>query len=151
MTDAPELLLAHHLKALRLPTFLREQEKQARLRAAEGVNHVRYLARLTELELIDRERRMVERRIEGSKFPAEKSLDNFNFTAILSLNKMMELELVRCDWIERTGNGIALEHNGGLVAELGGVALNQGGPAILFFKAARLHAFLQLQQSWYLG
>jgi hypothetical protein len=24
MTDAPELLLAHHLKTLRLPTFLRE-------------------------------------------------------------------------------------------------------------------------------
>ena len=24
MTDAPELLLAHHLKTLRLPTFLRD-------------------------------------------------------------------------------------------------------------------------------
>ena len=59
MSDAPELLLAHHLKALRLPTFLREYDKQARICAAEGVDHVRYLARLTELELIDRERRMV--------------------------------------------------------------------------------------------
>ena len=48
MTDAPELLLAHHLKTLRLPTFLREYDKQARLAAAEGVDHVRYLARLTE-------------------------------------------------------------------------------------------------------
>mgnify|MGYP003675492750 CR=1 FL=1 len=27
MTDAPELLLAHHLKTLRLPTFLREHDK----------------------------------------------------------------------------------------------------------------------------
>lgn len=25
--DAPELLLAHHLKALKLPTFLREHHK----------------------------------------------------------------------------------------------------------------------------
>ena len=49
MSDAPELLLAHHLKALRLPTFLREYDKQARICAAEGVDHVRYLARLTEL------------------------------------------------------------------------------------------------------
>ncbi len=58
MTDAPELLLAHYLKTLRLPTFLREHDKQARICAAEGVDHVRYLVRLTELELIDRERRM---------------------------------------------------------------------------------------------
>jgi len=30
---------------------------------AAGIDHVRYLVRLTELELIERERRMVERRI----------------------------------------------------------------------------------------
>jgi len=70
MSKAPEFLLAHHLKTLRLPTFLREHDKQARICAAEGVDHVRYLARLTELELIDRERRMVERRIKSAKFPA---------------------------------------------------------------------------------
>ena len=75
MSDTPQLLLAHHLKALKLPTFLREYDKQARQCAAEGVDHVRYLVRLTELELIDRERRMVERRISMAKFPAVKSLD----------------------------------------------------------------------------
>ena len=78
MSDTPQLLLAHHLKALKLPTFLREYDKQARQCAAEGVDHVRYLVRLTELELIDRERRMVERRIRMAKFPAVKSLDSFD-------------------------------------------------------------------------
>ncbi len=34
MTDAPELPLTHHLKTLRLPTFLREHDKQARICAA---------------------------------------------------------------------------------------------------------------------
>src|SRR5690606_25889828 len=29
MSDAPEILLAHHLKALKLPTFLREHQKLA--------------------------------------------------------------------------------------------------------------------------
>ena len=29
MSDTPQLLLAHHLKALRLPTFLREYDKIA--------------------------------------------------------------------------------------------------------------------------
>ena len=63
MTDTPQVLLAHHLKTLKLPTFLREYDKLARQCATEGADHVRYLVRLTELELIDRERRMVERRI----------------------------------------------------------------------------------------
>ena len=104
--------MAHHLKALRLPTFLREYDKQARICAAEGVDHVRYLARLTELELIDRERRMVERRIKSAKFPAVKSLDSFDFKAIPSLNKMMVLELARCEWMERRENVIALGPSG---------------------------------------
>ncbi len=78
MTDTPQVLLAHHLKALKLPTFLREYDKLARQCAAEGVDHVRYLVRLTELELIDRERRMVERRIRQAKFPVVKSLDAFD-------------------------------------------------------------------------
>ena len=74
MSDAPEILLAHHLKALKLPTFLREHQKLARQCAAEGVDHVRYLARLVELELIDRERRMVERRIKAARFPPARSV-----------------------------------------------------------------------------
>ena len=56
MTDTPQVLLAHHLKTLKLPTFLREYDKLARQCATEGADHVRYLVRLTELELIDRER-----------------------------------------------------------------------------------------------
>ncbi len=47
---------------------------------------MRYLIRLAELELIDRERRMVERRIRQAKFPAVKSLDSFDFKTIPSLN-----------------------------------------------------------------
>ncbi len=30
MSDTPQVLLAHHLKALKLPTFLREYDKLAR-------------------------------------------------------------------------------------------------------------------------
>ena len=89
MTDTPQVLLAHHLKTLKLPTFLREYDKLARHCATEGADHVRYLVRLTELELIDRERRMVERRIRQARFPAVKSLDSFDFKAIASLNKML--------------------------------------------------------------
>jgi hypothetical protein len=57
LSDTPQLLLVHHLKALKLPSFLREYDKLAQQCAAEGVDHPRYLLRLAELELIDRERR----------------------------------------------------------------------------------------------
>ena len=108
MTDTPQVLLAHHLKTLKLPTFLREYDKLARQCATEGADHVRYLVRLTELELIDRERRMVERRIRQARFPAVKSRDSFDFKAIASLNKMLVLELARCEYVERRENIIAL-------------------------------------------
>lgn len=97
MNEAPKLLLAHHLKTLKLPTVLREYDKVAQQSAAEGLDHVQFLARLVELELIDRERRMIERRIKAAKFPAVKSLDSFDFKAIPSLNKMQVLELLRMD------------------------------------------------------
>jgi DNA replication protein DnaC len=66
------VLLTHHLKALRLTTFLREYDKQARQCATEGVDYPRYLLRLAELELIERERRIVDRRIKAARFPAVK-------------------------------------------------------------------------------
>jgi hypothetical protein len=112
MSDAPQVLLAHHLKALKLPTFLREHDKLARQCAAEGVDHVRYLLRLAELELIEREGRMVERRIRAAHFPAVKSLDSFDFPAIPSLNKALVLELARGEYGERRENVIALGNSG---------------------------------------
>jgi DNA replication protein DnaC len=112
MSDTPQLLLSHHLKALKLPTFLREYDKLARQCASEGVDHSRYLLRLSELELIDRERRMVERRIKAAQFPAVKSIDSFDFKAIPSLNKMLVLELARCDYVNRNENVIAVGNSG---------------------------------------
>ena len=112
MSDTPQLLLAHHLKALKLPTFLREYDKLAQQCAAEGVDHPRYLLRLAELELIDRERRTVERRIKEARFPTVKSLDSFDFTAIPSLNKALVLELARCEYIARRENVIAVGNSG---------------------------------------
>jgi DNA replication protein DnaC len=108
----PQVLLAHHLKQLRLPTMLREYDKVARACASEGVDHPRYLLRLVELELLDRERRVVERRIREARVPAVKSFDTFDFTAIPSLNKMLTLELARCEYVLRRDNIIAIGNSG---------------------------------------
>ena len=110
--EKPQLLLKHHLKQLKLPTFFAEYERQAHECAQAGVDHVRYLLRLAELELIERERRMVERRIRAARFPAVKGIDSFDFTAIPSLNKMLVTELARGEYILRRDNIIALGPSG---------------------------------------
>jgi len=138
MTD---ILLAHHLKALKLPTFLREYDKQARQCATEGIDHVGYLQRLAELELIDRERRMIERRIKAAKFPTVKSLDSFDFKTIPSLNKMLVLELARSEYIDRRENIIALGNSGTGKTHIAlglGLAACQKGLTVGFITAAAL-------------
>src|SRR5205085_11585347 len=98
-------------------------------------------ARLVELELIDRERRMIERRIKAAKLPAVKSLDSFAFKVIPSLNKMQVLELARGEWIERRENVIALgpSRTGTTHVAMGlGPAACQKGLAVGFTTAAAL-------------
>jgi DNA replication protein DnaC len=139
--EKPQLLLKHHLKQLKLPTFLAEYEKQAHECAQAGVDHVRYLLRLAELELIERERRMVDRRIRAAKFPVVKGLDSFDFTAIPSLNKMLVTELARGEYILRRENIIALGNSGtgkSHVALALGLAACQRGMSVGFATAAGL-------------
>ena len=141
MKETPQVLLGHHLKALKLPTFLREYDKVARQCAAEGVDHARFLLRLSELELIDRERRMVERRIKAARFPAVKSLESFDFLALPSLNKMLVVELARCEYIDRRENVMALGNSGTGKTHIAlglGLAACQKGLSVGFTTAAAL-------------
>jgi DNA replication protein DnaC len=139
--EVPEILLSHYLKTLKLPTFQREYQKLARLCATEGVDHVGYLTRLAEREMIERDRRKVERRIKAARFPVVKSMDSFDFAAIPKLNKMQVLELARCEWIERRENVIALgpSGTGKTHVALGlGLAACQKGLSVGFTTAAAL-------------
>ena len=141
MSATPQVLLGHHLKALKLPTFVREYDKVARQCAAEGVDHVRYLLRLAELEMIDREQRLVERRIRAARFPAVKSLDSYDFTALPSLNKALVLELARCEYLARRENVIALGNAGTGKTHIAlglGLAACQKGLAVGFATTAAL-------------
>ena len=108
MSNRSTLLLEHHLKELKLPTFLREYRKLAAHCAQEGTDHLDYLLRLAELELIDRHQRMVQRRIRAARFPATKSLDTFDFLTIPSVNKPLVMQLARCEYVEHRENVIAI-------------------------------------------
>ena len=141
MNGRPTLLLEHHLKELKLPSFLREYGKTAAQCAAEGVDHSEYLLRLAELEFIDRHRRMVERRVRAARFPAVKSLDTFDFPAILSVNKALVLELARGEYIQRRENVIAIGNSGTGKTHLAlglGLAACQRGMSVGFTTAAAL-------------
>jgi DNA replication protein DnaC len=139
--DTPQVLLEHHLKLLRLPTFLREYDKVARQCAAEQVDYPRFLLRLTELELLDRERRATERRIHQARFPVVKSLDSFEFLALPALNKTLVLELARCEFLARRENVLLLGNSGTGKTHLAlalGLAACQRGHRVRFTTAAAL-------------
>jgi len=141
MSNKSTVLLEHHLKELKLPTFLKEYDKVASRCAAEGLDHPDYLLRLSELELIDRNHRMVERRIKAARFPTVKSLDTFDFLAIPSLHKALVLELARCEYVERRDNVIALGNSGTGKTHVAlglGLAACQRGLSVGFTTAAAL-------------
>jgi DNA replication protein DnaC len=145
--DTPQVLLEHHLKQLRLPTFLREYDKVARQCAAESVDYPRYLLRLTEQELLDRERRATERRIHQARFPVVKSLDTFEFLAIPAVNKALVLELARCEFLLRRENVLLLGNSGTgkthLALALGLSACQRGHRVRFTTAAAMVHELIE--------
>jgi DNA replication protein DnaC len=106
------VLLAHHLKALKLPTMLAECEKVSARCAAENADHLAFLLQLCELELIDRERRASDRRLKAARFPNDKTLDTFDFTAQPSLNKPLITELLRGEYIDQRENILLVGNSG---------------------------------------
>lgn len=104
--------MKHHLKALKLPTMLSECEKTAARCAKENVDHLRFLLQLCELELLDRERRTAERRLKAAKFPGPKTLDTFDFKARPSINKLLVLELLRCEYLDKRENVLLVGNSG---------------------------------------
>jgi DNA replication protein DnaC len=110
--DVPNVLLAHHLKALKLPTILREYESIAQLCAKERSGYAEFLLRLTERELIEREQRASERRIRQAMFPVLKTLDSFDFTMQPSINEASVRELIRGEFVQRKENVLLVGNPG---------------------------------------
>ncbi len=135
------VLLKHHLKALRLPTMQSESERIATRCAAENVDHLGYLLQLTELELLERERKAAERRLKAARFPALKTLDGFDFTAQPSVNKVLVAELMRCAYVEQREN-IILAGNPGTgkshLATALGVEACARGKKVRFWRVTEL-------------
>jgi DNA replication protein DnaC len=106
------VLLKHHLKALKLPTVAAECEKVATRAAAENVDHLGFLLQVVEAELIERERKAADRRLKAARFPAAKTLAEFDFAARPSVNKPLVLDLARGDYIGRRENVLLVGPSG---------------------------------------
>jgi DNA replication protein DnaC len=84
---------------------------------------------------------MVERRIRAARFPAVKSFDTFDFTAIPTLNKSLTLELARCEYVVARDNVITLGNSGTGTTHVClalGIAACQRGFSVAFVTAAGL-------------
>ncbi len=135
------VLLKHHLKALKLPTFNAECEKIAARCGTENVDHLGFLLQLSELELITREKRAAERRLKAARFPNQKTLEDFKFEAQPSINRMLVGELLRGEYIDRRESVIFVGNPGTGKTHLAivlGIAACQQGKKVHFWRVTEL-------------
>jgi DNA replication protein DnaC len=135
------VLLESHLKTLKLPTFVQEYERTARQCSETDKDYAEFLLSLAEMEVAERQRKAVFRRLKQAGFPADKELEGFDFGAIPKLNKQRILELSRCVWLEGRENlvmvgppGVGKTH---LAIALGREACRRGRQ-VKFFTAVGL-------------
>ncbi len=140
-------LLALHLKALNLTAFLDEYAMLARQCAEQGLDHSHYLLRLAELELIEREKRIIQRRVKAAQFPAVKGLDNFDFAAVPSLSRELVMELAKGDYVAHRENVIIVGNSGigktHLALGLGLEACRQGSSVAFVSAGALVHQLME--------
>jgi DNA replication protein DnaC len=141
MSACNTVLLESHLKALRLPTFIREYAKTARQCGERGDSHELFLERLAELEVNQRDSRAAMRRLKQAGFPVEKDLSAFDFGAVPGLSRKKVLDLFTCRFIPEKASvvwlgapGVGKSH---LAVALGREACRQGY-RVRFFTASHL-------------
>jgi len=106
--------LRRQLSYLKLQ-FMREHvEDLARQAAAGGWAHVDFLGRLVEGEAVLHQDRARARRIQQARFPVLKTLDQFDFTWPVKINRLAVQNLFRLKFIEDKANSILIGGVGGV-------------------------------------
>lgn len=154
--EPPTLLLEHHLKALKLPAILRDYKAVAAACAQDRCDYPGYLLRLTERELIERERRAAERRIRDARFPVVKTLESFDFAAQPSINQALVRELVaHGEYILKRENILLVGNSGTgkthLATALGFAACGQGKRVRFTSATAMVTALMEAREGRTLG
>jgi DNA replication protein DnaC len=110
--DKSTVLLEYSLKKLKLPTMLREYAALATVCQQDRSDYPTYLLRLTERELLDREKRAAERRIREANFPVIKTIDTYDFSAQPALNEALVRQLLRGEYLDKRENVLLIGNPG---------------------------------------
>lgn len=151
-TEEPStLLLRHHLKALKLPTMLRDYAAVAAACGQDRIDYAGFLLRLAERELLERERKATERRIKEAAFPVVKTIDTFDFAARPSLNEALVRELLRGEYLERRENVLLVGNPGTgkthLATALGFAACTAGKRVKFITTTALVTVLLEMREN----
>ena len=150
MSDCNTVLLESYLKALRLPTFIKEYAKVARQCGERGDSHESFLERLAELEVNQRDSKASIRRLKQASFPVEKDLSGFDFTAVPGLSRKKVLDLFTCRFIEEKASVVLLGAPGvgksHLAVALGREACRKGHQVKFFTASHLVNTYLEARE-----
>ena len=125
-----QMLLEAYLKRLKLPAMLTHYQEMARQAEQGNQTFEGYLLALSELETQQRDENAFKRRVSQARFPLLKTLDQFDFSAIPSLNKAKVLNLAQGEYIRKKENLLLMGNSGTgkthLATALGLTACQQG-------------------------
>lgn len=108
-----QLRLAGYLKQLRLSSFIQHYAAFAQDAARENRSYEQYLLALAHQETAQRELNAQRQRIKGARFPVNKELADFDFSAVPHLNKQRILTLAQGEYLAKA-EPIILVGNPGL-------------------------------------
>lgn len=112
MKTPEQVELECHLTELRLPSIKREYLKTAQDAAKDKLSHETYLLRLSALEVADRETRGFAKRLREARLPAKKTLAEFDFAAMPSLEPLQVHRLVGCEFVASAQNVLLVGSSG---------------------------------------
>lgn len=152
---AQELLIKSYLKQLKLPAMAQSYSKLAKEAAESNMPYEDYLVALLELETAHRVENATRKRIARARFPYLRTLDQFDFSAIPSLNKSKVLDLSRGEYIRARENLIAIGNTGTgkthLAISLGLMACQQGWKVRFYTAAGLINELSEAQAQQRLG
>lgn len=98
------VLVKHRVKQLKLPTMHDVCEPVAGCFARGNLDHLGYLLQISELELMERERRAIERRLNPPDSERTRRLMKFDFAARPSINKPLLMDLICGEYLNKREN-----------------------------------------------
>jgi DNA replication protein DnaC len=144
MQPMPQLIPL--LKQLRLSGILDSIESRNRQAIAEQLSYLDFLSFLVQDELARREQKKFSLRYKRASFQGDKTIENFDFQAVPTLNRQMIQDLISCRFVEENSNilivgpcGTGKSH----VAQAIGNAALRNGYDVLFIKHSKLLSQMQ--------